>query len=171
MYEWLMFSLALLAVWLVIFLANPSVRKEIFWVSLFTMPLGLTEPLFVPAYWNPPSLFNLAARTGFDLESLIFSFAIGGITGVSYEAIFKPKHLRMTKKEIHSRRHRFHRLAIISPILVFVPLYLFTQMNPIYSVSIAMFAGGVATLLCRPDLKSKIAAGGMLFTVLYFLFS
>lgn len=170
MYEWLIFSLALLAIWLVIFLVKPSVRKEMFWVSLFTMPLGLTEPLFVPAYWDPPSLFNLAARTGFDLESLIFSFAIGGITGVLYEAIFKAKHLRMTDKEMHSRRHRFHRLAIVSPALVFVPLYIFTQMNPIYSVSIAMFVGGIATLLCRPDLKRKIAAGGLLFTILYFLF-
>lgn len=170
MYEWLIFSLALLAIWLVIFLVKPSVRKEMFWVSLFTMPLGLTEPLFVPAYWDPPSLFNLAARTGFDLESLIFSFAIGGITGVLYEAIFKAKHLRMTDEEMHSRRHRFHRLAIVSPALVFVPLYIFTQMNPIYSVSIAMFVGGIATLLCRPDLKRKIAAGGLLFTILYFLF-
>ncbi len=170
MYEWLMFSLALLAIWLVVFLVNPYVRKEMFWVSLITMPLGLTEPLFVPAYWNPPSLFNLAARTGFDLESLIFSFAIGGITGVLYEGIFKAKNLKMTDKEMHTMKHSFHRLAIISSILVFVLLYIFTKMNPIYSVSIAMLVGGVATLLCRPDFKRKITAASILFTFLYFLF-
>ena len=170
MHEWLTFSLILLGIWFVIFLVRPFVRREMFWVSLFTMPIGLTEPLFVPAYWNPPSLFDLAAKTGFDVESLIFSFAIGGIVAVLYEAIFKIKHFRMTEKEMHSRRHRFHRLAIISPVLVFVPLYLFTRINPIYSVSIAMLVGGIATLLCRPDLKRKIAAGGLLFTVLYFLF-
>ena len=170
MHEWLTFSLILLGIWFVIFLVRPFVRREMFWVSLFTMPIGLTEPLFVPAYWNPPSLFDLAAKTGFDVESLIFSFSIGGIVAVLYEAIFKVKHLRMTEKEMYSRRHRFHRLAIISPALVFVPLYVFAQMNPIYSVSIAMFVGGIATLLCRPDLKRKIAAGGLLFTVLYFLF-
>jgi hypothetical protein len=33
----------LLGMWLVIFLIKPLVRKEMFWVSLFTMPLGLTE--------------------------------------------------------------------------------------------------------------------------------
>jgi hypothetical protein len=170
MYEWLIFSLLLLGIWFVIFLSRPFVRRKMFWVSLFTMPIGLTEPLFVPSYWNPPSLFNLAAKTGFDVESLIFSFAIGGIIAVLYETIFKVKHLRMTEKEMHSRRHRFHRLAIISPALVFVPLYVFTQLNPIYSASIAMFVGGIATLLCRPDLKRKIAAGGLLFTALYFLF-
>jgi hypothetical protein len=32
----------------------------------------LTEPLFVPDYWNPPSLFDLARRSGFDIESVIF---------------------------------------------------------------------------------------------------
>ena len=60
-------------------------------VSVFTMPFGLTEPLFVPRYWDPPSLFNLAATTGFDIESLIFCFAIGGIGAVLYD-----KHLDQT---------------------------------------------------------------------------
>lgn len=46
-------------------------------VSLATAFFGLTEPLFVPEYWNPPTLFDLAQRTGFDLESLIFCFGIG----------------------------------------------------------------------------------------------
>ena len=78
MNEWLTFSLILSGIWIVIFIIRPNLRKEMFWVSLFTMPFGLTEPLFVPKYWNPPSLFNLAARTGFDFESLIFSFSIGG---------------------------------------------------------------------------------------------
>ena len=63
MHEWLTFSLILLGIWFVIFLVRPFVRREMFWVSLFTMPIGLTEPLFVPAYWNPPSLFDLAAKT------------------------------------------------------------------------------------------------------------
>src|SRR3989337_4587463 len=170
MYEWLIFSLILLGIWFVIFLVRSFVRREMFWVSLFTMPIGLTEPLFVPAYWDPPSLFDLAAKTGFDVESLIFSFAVGGIAAVLYEAIFKGKHLRMTEKEMYNRRHRFHRLAIISPAIGFVLLYMFTQMNPIYSVSIATLVGGIATLLCLPDLKRKIAVGGLLFTVLYFLF-
>lgn len=55
-------------------------------VSLATAPFGLTEPLFVPEYWNPPTLFDLAQRTGFDLESLIFCFGIGGVSSVLYSA-------------------------------------------------------------------------------------
>src|SRR3989338_266302 len=113
MLEWLVLSLIFLAIWLIIFFLNKKSRKEMFLVSLFTMPFGLTEPLFVPEYWNPPSLFNLASTTGFDIESLIFSFAIGGIGSVIYDAIFKARHKKMPKAEI--KRHRFHLLALFSP--------------------------------------------------------
>ena len=167
--EWLVFSLILLAIWLVIFLFKKNVRKEMFFVSLFTMPLGLTEPLFVPEYWNPPSLFNLAATTGFDVESLIFSFAIGGIASVLYEMFFRVKHRKMSKHEMYGKGHRFHLVAIVSPIIIFAILYFFSFPNPIYSASIAMFIGSFAALLCRPDLKKKVLGGGLLFLVLYFI--
>src|SRR3989338_7763550 len=120
MNEWLIFSLLFFGIWIVIFIAMPRVRREMFFVSLFTMPLGLTEPLFVPEYWNPPSLFNLAATTGFDIESLIFCFAIGGIGSVFYEMIVKRKHVKMTKHEMHAPLHKHHLLALLSPILFFL---------------------------------------------------
>jgi len=56
------------------------------------------------------------------------------------------------------------------PIIVFLPLYLFTNLNPIYSAIISLFAGGIATVLCRPDLKNKILIGGLLFLIIYFIF-
>ncbi len=170
MLEWLTFSLVLLGIWFVIFLVKPLVRREMFWVSLFTLPAGLTEPLFVPEYWNPPSLFDLAARTGFDIESLIFSFAIGGVAAVLYEAFFKVEHRKMNRREMPGKRHLLHKLAIVSPIIVFVLLYFLTNLNPIYSISAALLLGGVLALLCRPDLKRKILIGGLLFLGLYFIF-
>jgi hypothetical protein len=74
---WFFWSLGLVAVWLAVYLFRNEARKRMLWASLLTMPFGLTEPLFVPEYWNPPSLFDLARRTGFDIESLIFCFCIG----------------------------------------------------------------------------------------------
>ena len=170
MNEWLIFSLLLLGIWFIIFLISRGFRKEMFSISLFTMPFGLTEPLFVPEYWNPPSLFNLAATTGFDMESFIFSFAIGGIGAVLYNTIFKVKRKKMDRHEMHSKRHRFHLIAIFSPLIIFLIFYLFTELNPIYSASIAMFIGGAATILCRPDLKKEVWMGGLLFLLLYFVF-
>ena len=167
---WLTFSLLFLAVWLIIWLLKPKLRKEMFWVSLFTMPFGLTEPLFVPEYWNPPSLFNLAAKIGFDIESLIFCFAVGGIGAVLYEVLVKVKHKKMNKREKHNKKHKFHLLALSSPVVVFIPLHLFSKLNPIYSASISMFVGGIAAIFCRHDLKKKIWMGGVAFLALYFVF-
>lgn len=167
---WLTFTLILLGVWVVFWAVRPSVRKEMLWASILTAPFGLTEPIFVPEYWNPPSLFNLAANTGFDVESIIFSFAVGGIAAILYETFIKVKHVKMTKHERSSSRHRYHLLALLSPLITFIPLYVFTTLNPIYSASIAMIIGAFVATLCRPDLKKKIFLGSLLFLALYFAF-
>ena len=139
------------------------------WTSVFTAPFGLTEPLFVPEYWNPPSLFNLAQRTGFDIESLIFCFAIGGVGSILYN-IFTGRRLRkMGEAARHHHRHRFHVLALGAPVVVFPALY-FLPWNPIYPGIVAMFVGAIATMCCRPDLKLKTLAGGALFAGYYLLF-
>src|SRR3989304_3993542 len=167
--EWLVFSLILFGIWFIIFLFRRNLKKEMFLVSLFTMPFGLTEPLFVPEYWNPPSLFNLAATTGFDIESLIFSFSIGGIASVIYGTIFNVKYRKMNVHVIHSKRHRYHFLALFSPIITFILLFFLTNLNPIYSAIISMFIGGIAAAICRSDLKNKTIMGGILFLILYFI--
>lgn len=138
--------------------------------SLLTMLFGLSEPLFVPEYWNPPSLFDLARKTGFDTESLIFCFAIGGLGIVIYDLLFKVKHEKMEWTERHHRRHRFHFWTLVSPFIAFPLLYFLTGLNPIYSASLSMFAGGLAALWCRPDLKRKIWVSGVIFTIFYFAY-
>lgn len=170
MNPWLTFSLFFLFVWLIVFLFKKELRKEMLWVSMITSLFGLTEPLFVPEYWNPPSLFNLAAKTGFDIESIIFCFAIGGIGAVIYLAFFKLKYKKMSKHEMHHKRHKYHLLSLIAPIIIFVILFFLTNLNPIYSASISMFMGFISTLLCRPDLKRNMLFSGIIFLVLYFIF-
>ncbi len=167
---WLIFSMILLGIWLVIWIVKPLLRKEMLWVSILTAPFGLTEPIFVPEYWNPPSLFDLAINTGFDIESLIFSFAIGGIGAVLYEYFIRTKHVKMKHNEKNSHTHKYHLLVLISPLIAFLPLHIFTSLNPIYSASIAMAIGAIAALFCRPDLKKKILISSLIFTTLYFLF-
>lgn len=171
-YTWLIWSLILIVIWLVIYisLGSREQRKEMLIVSLWTSLLGLTEPLFVPAYWLPPSLFNLAARTGFDIESLIFSFGIGGIAVVLYNLIFKTKDVAVSQKERHSARHRFHLWTILSAPAIFIVLLTTTNLNPLHSAIIAMVGGGLAAWYCRPDLKVKMITSTFLFFVLYFVY-
>ena len=139
------------------------------WSSVFTMPFGLTEPLFVPEYWNPPSLFNLAQKTGFDIESLIFCFAIGGVGAVFYNVLTQNKVQSMESAELKNLLHRHHRKALLSPFVVFI-LFVFLPWNPIYPGILAMFVGAIATALCRPDLKKKTWLGGLLFLGYYIVF-
>jgi lycopene cyclase-like protein len=168
-YTWLIWSIGFLCPWAVLYIALAEHRAVMWKTSLFMAPFGLTEPLFVPEYWNPPSLFDLAQRTGFDIESMIFSFAIGGIGAVLYNLVMRRGLAPLAPHERHHARHRFHALAIALPFVLFPALY-FLPWNPIYPAIVAMFAGGVAGVLCRPDLLPNTLVGGMLFLGFYTLF-
>lgn len=100
-YTWLMWAAAFMLPWVLVFVVQPALRRPMVWASVLTAPFGLTEPLFVPAYWNPPSLFDLAQRTGFDIESLIFCFAIGGLGVAGYRALVP---VRLYRLDRHLRR-------------------------------------------------------------------
>lgn len=171
-YAWLIWSLLLVSIWLVIyiFLKDKDKRKEMLVVSLLTSLTGLTEPLFVPAYWNPPSLFNLAALTRFDIESPIFSFGAGGIAVVVYELIFRTSHEKMAAQSHHAGKHRYHLWAILSMPIIFAILLFATPLNPIYVSVVSLMVGGVATWLCRPDLKKKMIVSAFLFLGIYFFY-
>ena len=149
---YLITSVLLFFIWLLLYFLKPHSRKKMLLVSLLTAPLGLTEPLFVPSYWLPFTLFDLARKTHFDIESLLFSFAVGGITVILYESLWGKLRKSVSVHEMHQGRHRFHRLALLSPLISFGVLYFFTPLNPIYSTIIAMTIGAIATWFCRPDL-------------------
>ncbi len=168
-YIWLIWSSAFLIPWLTLYALAPVHRGAMWKTSLFMMPFGLTEPLFVPEYWNPPSLFDLAQRTGFDIESLIFSFAIGGIGAVLYNLITRQQLRKIAGHERHDPRHRFHKFALVLPFALFPMLY-FLPWNPIYAGITAMAAGAAATVLCRPDLARNTFIGGLLFLGIYTVF-
>lgn len=168
-YVWLIWSSAFLVPWGVLCLIAPVHRAVMWKTSWLTSLFGLTEPLFVPAYWNPPSLFNLAQRIGFDIESEIFCFAIGGVGAVLYNALTARTLLPVPASERHQRRHRFHRVALATPFAVFLGGYFFPW-NPIYPAILAMLAGALSAVLCRPDLGCKTLVGGVMFMLFYLVF-
>ncbi len=168
-YVWLLWSSAFLIPWLVLFAANGGGRRAMWQTSAVTAVFGLTEPIFVPRYWNPPSLFDLAQRTGFDVESLIFSFAIGGIGVVLYNAVTRRDIVPMAPEAQHDRRHRWHREVLWVPVFLFIPLYVLPW-NPIYAAVVSLALGAIAAAFCRPDLAGKTVIGSLLFLLLYWAF-
>ncbi len=169
MYEWLTFALIWIALWLLIYFERPQLRRQMLWVSVFSALTGLTEPLYVPKYWTPDTLFNLAETTHFDLESIIFSFGVAGVASVLYDTALNARHRKMNLTERKERRW-LHLASLASGPVVFLLLFLFTSLNPIYSLSAGLFAGAVAAVICRPDLLKHTLLGGVLFAVLYFVF-
>ena len=168
-FVWLFWSSAFLIPWAVIYAMFPQHRKTMWWASVFTTPFGLTEPLFVPEYWSPPSLFNLAINTGFDIESLIFCFGIGGIGAVLYNVLTHKSVQPVSDSEKQLALHRHHYKALAAPFVVF-PVLMFIPWNPIYPGIIAMVVGAIANVLCRPDLMHKTWIGGVLFLFYYMIF-
>lgn len=168
-YAWLIWAASFMLPWALLFIARPALRRPMLWASALTAPFGLSEPLFVPVYWNPPSLFDLAQRTGFDVESLLFCYAIGGLGVAGYRALAPTPLRRLDQHARSSPRHRWHMLALASPFLVFGGL-LPLGWNPIYPGIVAMLAGAVATVLCRPDLWRNTLFGGSVFLTLYAVF-
>jgi hypothetical protein len=168
-YIWLIWSGGFLIPWIILWAAFPAQRRVMWWASVFTAPFGLTEPLFVPEYWNPPSLFDLAQKTGFDIESFIFCFAIGGVAAVLYNILTRRRTQRIETRERHLPLHRHHYMMMTVPFIVFAIL-VFLPWNPIYPGIFAMFAGALATMVCRPDLKRTTWVGGALFVAYYTVF-
>jgi hypothetical protein len=168
-YVWLAWSGTFLLPWVWLYLANPGHRRVMLRTSLATAIFGLTEPIYVPSYWKPPSLFDLAQRTRFDIESLIFTFAIGGIGCALYDTLTRRDLSGVSAAERHSSRHRLHRLALLAPYLLFVPLY-FLPWNAIYPSLLCLLIGAIASVICRPDLRRKTLIGGLLFFGLYLVF-
>lgn len=169
-YAWFIWSLIALVFWGFVFWRKPGFRREMRKISWYTMLFGFTEPLFVPEYWAPPSLFDLAERTGFDIESFVFSFAIGGIGVVLYRLVFPANLVALPAHEKQYEQHRLHQFILFLPIAIFLGLAFLTGLNPIYNGVIALFFGALATLYCRPDLKPKIWIGGLLFLVIYIVY-
>lgn len=171
-YAYAVWTAMLIVVWLIVFigLRRRWSRRKMLTTSLLTMPLGLTEPLFVPEYWNPPTLLDLAQSTGFDLESLGFSFTVGGLASTLYDRIRPAPHATIEPDHRHRHRHRWHRVAISSPLLSFFVLYAVGWFNPIYSAILALGIGGLFAGYCRPDLLHKMLAGAVLFGLFYFVF-
>lgn len=168
-YVWLAWSSAFLIPWIGLYALYPRHRVLMLRTSVFMAFFGLTEPLFVSAYWNPPSLFELARRTGFDLESFVFAFALGGVGAVLYNMVTGREMAPLDEHERKHPRHRMHRMALLTTFAAFPLLYVLPW-NVIYASIAAMLVGTIATLLCRPDLLRKTWAGGLLFLGFYTVF-
>ena len=159
MLEYLTWDLIFLSVWFLFYYTRKDLRKKMLLTSIVATPLGLFEPLFVPSYWNPSTLFDLAAKTGLDIESLIYAFTVTGIAAVLYDILLNKKLVKVSKKA--------NKLVfiIILPLVFFGSGFIFD--NFIYSTISSLFIGSLAIWIYRKDLFKHTILSGIIFLIFY----
>ncbi|MFC1800944.1 lycopene cyclase domain-containing protein [Nanoarchaeota archaeon] len=161
MYEYLVMDLILAVFWFILYFLRNDLRKVMVLSSLLCLPLGLSDFIFIPWYWNPQTLFNL--RPG--IESFIFAFLIGGCVSVLYKVLFKKKIKKLKKTK--NKKHFFILFGVLLASMVFLS-FIF-KMNLIYTGIISMVLGALVICLLRKDLIKESLYGGLLFLVLYIM--
>jgi hypothetical protein len=188
--------LLLLAFWsiilaIVLIRGSRDNRHEFWWGSIACSLLGFTEPLFVPEYWDPPSIL---AYHRWDFESFLFCFAIGGISAVAPEwrrvrtffqaidrAVWQAVRWILTPfrrltgtdtpavAEVILTREEIRRENALL-IAVFLGAFGFTAhagLNVIYDAALACVAMGVYISWRRPRLRWQVWSGALMFMAIY----
>ncbi|MFA4818562.1 MAG: lycopene cyclase domain-containing protein [Patescibacteria group bacterium] len=156
----------LLVPWLIIFVRRVDLRKEMIWAGIIGSLLAITDFLYVPEYWRPPTIFNLVNKVGFSIEDLVFGFLGGGLASVIFEFIEQ----RKLKRQLFNRRYP-HYLALIIFALFYVFLEFIYPNKTIYNVSVSMLIGATMMAFYRRDLIQQMIFSGIFFCIIYsFLF-
>lgn len=134
----------------------------LFW-SLLWLPFWLTEFLFVPEYWSPPSILNLVNHIGFWLESLLFGFFVWGIASVLYEILGNYKVIKIRSD------YKTHILSYLVVIFIFLGSEIVSPQTSIYNLSFALISGAGIAYLFRKDLRKCIIYSGIFFAIIYFI--
>ncbi len=165
MYAYLTWAVIFGLIWLILYVHREDLRYEIIFSSLLFLPFGLTQPLFVPEYWNPNVIFRFFGL--FDIESLLWCFFTGGIVAVIYEEVFK-RTLKVSKYGKKARHHAyFIYFCMISVAISIVFIKNFTNWSVLRSLFIFMIWGFIYFVIYRPDLIQKSIISGFAFMILY----
>jgi hypothetical protein len=151
---------------LTIYVAAPRLRPAMRWGSIVALPFALTEPLFVGEYWTPPTLLDLARRTRFDVESLVFCLGIGGLGTVLYELVEGGTPQPPRRDPADERWRVAHESAIGIPACLFVPILLWTG-APLAAGIVTFMLIAAGRILILPTLARKTCVGGVLFGIVY----
>ncbi len=151
-------------IWLVIFLCNKNLRKEMLIASLIATPAALSEFFFVPEYWYPDAIIS----PKLSIEDFLFSFAVGGIAAVLYELVVRRvKHKRLCDCLHESRLPVL--VLLVGVVVVFITYFIF-RINFMIAAYIGILTDLSLMVLTRPDLTRKLLLSSLLFGLFYTLF-
>ena len=162
-YSYLVGVLIFGAAWVACYIFGKKYRAEIRWGTLISAPMALTNILFVPQYWTPPSLFDLDQKIKVGIEDFLWAAAVGGIASVVAEILLEEKLSGIRKR---TRKRHFAPFVIV--VVVFIALQLWHPGQTIYNTIIVFAVGALVIAYLRSDLIPTMLVGALSFTVLYF---
>jgi hypothetical protein len=194
--------IVLLVLWAVVFFILKMKHRtrdirEMLWASFACGLLGITEPLFVPEYWDPPSIFRIWR---WDAESFLFCFGVGGLAAViaelprirrimqwidfrlflivrgllagfswiTRETIPLSRISRISSSPLMTVEQK--KLDNIILVLAFIAIFGATSqlgLNIIYDAAITCVGTALIIWWRRPKLRWQIIGGGLSFTLIY----
>ena len=103
-------SFFILIIWVIFYYHRKDVRKEMIFMSILVSIMGVILDAFfwTKDWWHPETITG----TLIGVEDIIAGFAIGGITAVLYEEIFK---IKLSKKRIKVNNQLSKLLAVLGP--------------------------------------------------------
>ena len=153
--------------WAVMFWRRSDLRREMIFAGLLGAAIGSTGSLYMPQYWNPPTIGNLLGRYGVSLEDILLGFLIGGVAAVLYEYV----KTRRTKRPLIARSYP-HLLSAAVFTCVYVVGLALLPLKPLHVLVIAMLLGAIVVVVYRQDLVPEMFWSCLWFAVLYWgLFS
>lgn len=159
-YAYFVGGVILAFIWVVFFLLRKDLRTVTIFGGMLSLPFGFTEFLFVPEYWDPPSLFNMIDVLGFGIESLMFAFFTGGIAATVYKVFFGR---RIVKVPSLARGFTLYTFSI----LLFVGLEFAFPTKSIYNMIGTFLLISVFIVLSRRDLFLPVLLSALLFSLVY----
>lgn len=162
-FAYLIYSLLFLSIWASIWLFRKDLRKKILLISTIIAPLGpLSGIWYLEDYWSPSTVANFI----FNIEDIIFTFAIGGITFSLYKFIFKAQ---IPKERKFKRRIWF---IYVSVAVTICSLVVFSNILKINSVIVSVLSFWVLIFIIwfiRKDLIIPSLLSGFFLLTIFFL--
>jgi len=120
-------------------------------MALVSLPFAFTEFMFYPDYWDPPFVFDAAARFGFGLEDFLFVASLGAIAIGLYPALAREK---LQPVKMQAAAPPVLKIAIVIALaLLAAGTGWAVDLPTIYTSLVVMLAiPAVLLLAARPDL-------------------
>lgn len=155
--------------WLLFFFLRKDLRKQQLFLSFLLAPFApLTDFLwFYHDYWQPEYVLSFKiADVTLGLESPLFAFLIGGVSGVIYEVVFQKRHS-------YGKRRGKALFIIIPASVALMFLLILLRINSIWACTITILTICTTLVLIDNDiLKDAIISGLLvlfLIIVVYFV--